>query len=356
MNGNDAEISFYNGATTIELTINPQFFIEERIQGDPDISGDIVVWGTQIITVGAGGTGLRTPTIYLYDGTPTQIIGFGTEPHISGENVVWNEFGTISFYNSNNTVQLNEGDNPQISGNNVVWQGYDDNDVEIFFYDGISTVQLTDNGTDDYLPQISGDKIVWENYDGNDSEIYLTVLENDDLLEQGLIELYRFRNINYETGGYLFVGEEEKDVILANPDFNQTFSLEGVAEDGALNPAFVASVTPNNDLLAFYRLRSLDTTGTYLFVGTEEYNSIFAENSLQRNKWIAEGLDAEGMDIPEFYLYGVGAGQGIEFHRFQDINNHSYLFAGPLETEAIYNDPLLLANFVDEGPAFKSLI
>ena len=109
-------------------------------------------------------------------------------------------------------------------------------------------------------------------------------------------------------------------------------------------------------MIPFYRLRSLDTTGSYLFVSTSEYNSIFAENSLQRDQWVVEGLDTEGIDIPEFSLYGVGAGQGIEFHRFQDINNHSYLFAGPEETQKIYNDPLLSANFVDEGAAFESFI
>ena len=46
----------------------------------------------------------------------------------------------------------------------------------------------------------------------------------------------------------------------------------------------------------------------------------------------------------------------MEFHRFQDINNHSYLFAGPEETQKIYDDPLLSANFVDEGIAFESFI
>ncbi len=176
------------------------------------------------------------------------------------------------------------------------------------------------------------------------------VLENDDLSK-----FYRFRNTNYETGGYFFVGEEEKNAILANPDLNQTFILEGVNKDGTVNPAFIASVIFQADLRPFYRLRSLEIPDTNLFV-EGGYEDIFIEDSTQKDKWIKEGLDTEGIDIPEFYLYGVGAGQGIEFHRFQDINNHSYLFAGPEETEAIYNDPLLSANYVDQGIAFESFI
>ena len=85
------------------------------------------------------------------------------------------------------------------------------------------------------------------------------------------IELFRFRNTTFDTGTYVFVGEQERDAILDNPDFNQTFELEGNG-----NPAFTASTTPGEDLIPFYRLASLDTPGTFLFVSTQEYQTIFA--------------------------------------------------------------------------------
>ena len=163
--------------------------------------------------------------------------------------------------------------------------------------------------------------------------------------------LFRFRNRTLETGADLFVGTQEKDAILANPEFNQTFALE---DNG--NPVFSASTEPGEELEPFFRLASIDVPGTYFFVSTEEYNAIFAENSAQRDKWQAEGVDAQGIDLPEFYLYGVGANQGMEFHRFQNIDNNTFLHAGPKETEAIYNDPLLSATLIDQGIAFKSFI
>ncbi|MDJ0901811.1 MAG: hypothetical protein QNJ55_23725 [Xenococcus sp. MO_188.B8] len=180
--------------------------------------------------------------------------------------------------------------------------------------------------------------------------------DRSEALESNLIDLYRFRNTTFDTGSYIFVGEGERNAILGNSDLNQTFSLDGVTEDLTLNSAFVASATPEDDLLPFYRLRSLEVPGTYLFVSTEEYNAIFAADSDQQDKWFKEGLDADGIDIAEFYLYGVGANQGLEFNRFQNTQNNTFLYAGPEETAAIKSDPNLSGTFLDQGVAFEAFI
>jgi predicted outer membrane repeat protein len=164
------------------------------------------------------------------------------------------------------------------------------------------------------------------------------------------IELFRFRNTSFDTGTYLFVGAGERDAILNNPDFNQTFELEG---DG--NAAFVASLEPGDDLIPFYRLQSIDVPGTYLFVSTGEYDAIFDENSDQRDKWIREGLGDEGNDVAEFYLYDGSADRGTDFNRFQNTQNNTFLYAGPSETEGIENDPNLSGLFNNQGIAFESL-
>ena len=172
--------------------------------------------------------------------------------------------------------------------------------------------------------------------------------------EPDTIELFRFRNTSFDTGTYLFVGEQERDAIRENPDFNETFELEGVQEDGFINPAFTASLIPGEDLTPFYRLQSRETPGTYLFAGTSEYNAIFAEDSDQRDKWIQEGLDGEE-DVPEFYLFEGSADRGTEFNRFQNTQNNTFLYAGPGETEAIENDPNFSSLFTNQGVAFESL-
>ena len=157
------------------------------------------------------------------------------------------------------------------------------------------------------------------------------------------------RSAELETGVPILEIED-----LANPNLNQTFALDGVTEDGTVKPAFVASATPGDDLIPFYSLQSLDVPGTYLFVSTEEYNLIFADDSNQKDKWVKEGLDADNNDIPEFYLYGAGTNQGIDFHSFQNTQNNTFFYAGSEETAAINGDPNLSGTFLDQGVAFEA--
>ena len=169
------------------------------------------------------------------------------------------------------------------------------------------------------------------------------------------IELFRFRNTTFESGTYVFVGADEKDAILADENLSNTFSLDGLQDDGTVNPAFKASLEPGNDLIPFYRLKSLDVLGTFLFVSTGEYDAIFADDSDQKDKWEKEGKDSNGVDIPEFYLLDGSADRGVEFNRFQNNQNGTCLYAGLGETEDIESDPNLSSLFTNQGLAFKSL-
>ena len=171
------------------------------------------------------------------------------------------------------------------------------------------------------------------------------------------IDLFRFRNITFDTGTYIFVGEEERDFILGNEDLQNIFALDGVAEDGTINPAFTASTVDSEGLIPFYRLESLTRLGTFLFVSTAEYDGIFAEDSNQKDQWKKQGFDPsdETIDIPEFYLRDGSADSGTTFNRFQNQANGTFLYAGGAEIEAIENDPNLRDLFKDQDVAFKSL-
>ena len=169
------------------------------------------------------------------------------------------------------------------------------------------------------------------------------------------IDFFRFRNTTYQTGSYVFVGEAERDGILGNADFSNSFELEGRNPDETINPAFTASSEAQSGMLPFYRLASVANPGTYLYVGNEEYGAIFAENSDQRELWIREGFDSTGEDIPEFYLPGVGSSTGTPFNRLQNRDNGTFLFASPAETTTINNNPNLANTFIDQGVAFHSL-
>ena len=181
----------------------------------------------------------------------------------------------------------------------------------------------------------------------------LEVAEEDD----DTIDLFRFRNTTFDTGTYVFVGEEERDFILNDENLSNTFALDGAEEDGTINPAFTASTVEGDDLIPFFRLESLAGPGTFLFVSTAEYDAIFAEDSNQADQWTKQGFDESGEnDVAEFFLFDSSADMGIQFTRFQNNQNNTYLFAGEAETQNILDNPDLANAFTNQGDAFESLI
>ena len=349
--GNDSEIFLYDGNNTIQLTNN------SYDDFDPQISGDNVVFWSGEFEDDDFEIFLATLPSDLSESTPVILspsIFINDVPLVEGDEGNTDVTFTISIAQaSNQTITV---DYSTIDGTAIAGEDYIATNGSLEFVPGETEKTITVEVIGD--TEVEETEIFTVNLSNATNAVTIdgqgnAVLENDDL---SLIEFYGFRNITFETDTHIFVGEEEKDAILANSDFNQTFSLDNVTKDGAINSAFVASVTSGVDLVPFYRLRSLQIPGTYLFVSTEEYNSIFIEGSNQNDKWVKEGLDAEGIDLPEFHLYGVGAHQGIEFHRFQNIDNNTFLFAGSEETNAILNNPNLSGAFTHQGIAFESFI
>lgn len=183
----------------------------------------------------------------------------------------------------------------------------------------------------------------------------IATVEDDDDENSQIIELFRFRNTNFDTGTYVFVGEAERDFILNDENLSNTFSLDGVAEDGTVNPAFTASEIERDGLIPFYRIKSLAVPGTFLFVSTAEYEFIFDDPN-QQDRWEKEGFDLSGEDVPEFYLLEGSADNEIAFNRFQNRQNGTYLYAGEGETEAIESNSNLDNIFENQGVAFSSLV
>lgn len=258
-------------------------------------------------------------------------------------------------------LTITENDNPQIIDLSNVFQDADQDEIAIAIQANtndnlVSATIEQDLLTLNFAENQTGTAEITLKATANGQfvdDTFTVTVENQEQINQ-TIDLFRFRNTTFATGTYIFVGEEERDIILQDENLSNTFSLDGV-EDNLINPAFVASTTPGEDLSPFYRIKNLELSGTYLFVSTEEYNAIFAPNSPQQDRWEKEGLNAEGEDIPEFYLYEESADRGIEFNRFQNQENGTFLYAGSEESNAIKNDLNLSNIFNDQGVAFKSL-
>ena len=187
-------------------------------------------------------------------------------------------------------------------------------------------------------------------------DTFTVTVEADEETPEQTIELFRFRNTTFDTGTYIFVGEAERDFILDDENLSNTFALDGIDEDGTVNPAFTASEVDGDGLIPFYRLESLTVEGTFLFVSTAEYEFIF-DDPVQSQQWKKQGFadEDETQDIPEFYLYEGSADSGTEFNRFQNQQNGTFLYAGGGEIDGIEDNPDLANLFDNQGVAFKSL-
>ena len=84
---------------------------------------------------------------------------------------------------------------------------------------------------------------------------------NDELI----IPLYRFQN-NQLPGTYLFVGEQERNSINADPNFSSTFTEEGIA--------FYVYGAGANEETAFSRFQNSNILGTYLYAAGGEADNI----------------------------------------------------------------------------------
>jgi hypothetical protein len=168
--GANADVLFYDGQTTQQLTNTP------GSESLPQMDGNYIVWQ------GSGG-------IFLYNratgGPAVKISGAsGESPRISGNTVVYTEmpgsYYRVCAYNiATGTSQMlyatgGSQSDPRVSGNKVVWVGPGAGGIkDIFLHDLVThtTTNLSSNSYDDVSPKISGDNVVWAGYDGSDYEI-----------------------------------------------------------------------------------------------------------------------------------------------------------------------------------------
>ncbi len=146
----------------------------------------------------------------------------------------------------------------------------------------------------------------------------------DDLLNN---PIYRFQNTDV-LGTYIFVGEEERQSIIAN---YSNFTEEG--------EAFKVAIAPDDDLIVMNRFQNKDIPGTYLYAGESESISIRANYT----NFMEEGI--------AFYVYNGDANKGVDFYRFQNSQQvGTYIFVGEEERQNILTN---YPQFICEGVAFE---
>jgi hypothetical protein len=170
------EIVVYNGSTAIGLGVGAEFNVTT-----PSVNGQYVAWSS------SGGLGHQ---IKLYDGVSTSVVATSA---LALNNPVVNETGAVAwegFINTNidgsgreifyrnGATTTNLSNNsipdfaPQISGNDVVWwQGVFPNQQIYANYNGVLG-EISTNPLRDQNPQISNGKVVWIGNDGTADQIF----------------------------------------------------------------------------------------------------------------------------------------------------------------------------------------
>jgi len=165
------DLFLYNGSSTVRITE------DDLVDRRPRIYEGRLVWY-------GGGDGHYGNQIYIYSGGETARISEGVDdndfPDIHSDRVAWRgwdgEDWEIFFFNGSSLQQLTDDPYraypPYVHEDMVTWSRSDGNDYEAYLFDGKSVLQITDNETWDIVTGISGDGVVWEGHDGNDYEIF----------------------------------------------------------------------------------------------------------------------------------------------------------------------------------------
>jgi len=167
-NGISCDLYWYDGNNTAE--IGDSFSCDGEIR----VAGDHLVWP------GAGPA--LVPDIFLYSGG--DIDEYGDElreeeqPRVGDVGgmpyAVWvNGDGFFYFDGSGDPDEIASGDmsDPVMDGMHAAWVEDDGNDDEIWYTDGTTTTQLTNNSWDDRAPAIYGSNVVWISEEDSDTEI-----------------------------------------------------------------------------------------------------------------------------------------------------------------------------------------
>ena len=205
-----------------------------------------------------------------------------------------------------------------------------DGNSEIFLYDGIEILQITDNDVDDSFPEISGDNIVWlrkSSLEDPTATIVLATSNNVDL--QSRTTVYRF--LNNDTGVHFYTANPtERDAVEDLPNF----SFEGTSYQS------VDSLTGADNSVPVYRFLNEDT-GVHLYTVSET------------EKDATENLSNFSYEGEAFSAYATEVDGSVPIYRFYNSTTGAHFYTpSATERDNVENN---LPEYQSEGIAYYAL-
>ena len=178
-----------------------------------------------------------------------------SDPSLYNGTVAWIGIGgsddDIFYWDGSTTVNVSDNafccdDYPSLFNGAIAWEGSDFSDSEIYYWNGTNITKVTDNNVSDKRPSHYNGTVAWEGGDGNDFEIYFwngTTTINvsnsndyDDLasLHNGTIFWRRWDGNDYEI--FFWDGNTTTQITNNNTDEERPSNYNGtvawVASDG----------------------------------------------------------------------------------------------------------------------------
>ena len=179
--GNDHDIYYWDGTNSTKVTSESLLWVDSLSLFEGTIAWTpgglyayIFLWdGTETIkrwntngaqhAVSLSNTGFAHE--YHHQDTDKSVIYYWAYP------ITYPTFTYESEYD-NKAPSLYEG--------TIAWQSWDGHDWEIFYWDGTSVMQVTDNDVDDTAPSLYNGSIAWQSRNGADYEIFYAVRDDTE--------------------------------------------------------------------------------------------------------------------------------------------------------------------------------
>jgi hypothetical protein len=100
-------------------------------------------------------------SIYYWDGSSSTYVGQGGHPSLYNGTIAYDNGGSIYYWDGSSSTYIGEGGIPSLYNGTIAWQWYDGTDLEILYWNGTATTQITDNDYLDEDASLYNGQIAW---------------------------------------------------------------------------------------------------------------------------------------------------------------------------------------------------